>query len=108
MDIPAETAISEAGLGQYEINLVHGPALKAADDAWLFKLLLRGMARKYGFAASFMAKPYAEWSGHRHARAFQRPRRRGGATSSTTAARAAPTCCAMRWPAASTRSRPPR
>ena len=64
MDIPAETAISEAGLGQYEINLVHGPALKAADDAWLLKMLLRGMARKYGFAASFMAKPYEEWSGN--------------------------------------------
>ncbi len=64
MDIPAETAISEAGLGQYEINLVHGPALKAADDAWLFKLLLRGMARKFGFAASFMAKPYVDYSGN--------------------------------------------
>jgi glutamine synthetase len=64
MDIPAETAISEAGLGQYEINLVHGPALKAADDAWLFKLLLRSLARKYGFAASFMAKPYEDYSGN--------------------------------------------
>ncbi len=64
MDIPAETAISESGLGQYEINLVHGPALKAADDAWLFKMLLRGLARRHGFAASFMAKPYAEWAGN--------------------------------------------
>ncbi|PTX56445.1 glutamate--putrescine ligase [Litoreibacter ponti] len=64
MDIPAETAISEAGMGQYEINLVHtDDALKAADDAWLFKLLIRGLARKHGFAASFMAKPYAEHSG---------------------------------------------
>jgi glutamine synthetase len=63
MGIPAETAISEAGLGQYEINLVHGPALKAADDAWLFKLLVRGLARKHGFAASFMAKPYVDHSG---------------------------------------------
>lgn len=63
MGIPAETAISEAGLGQYEINLVHRPALEAADDAWLFKLLVRGLARKHGFAASFMAKPYADHSG---------------------------------------------
>ena len=63
MGIPAETAISEAGLGQYEINLVHGPALQAADDAWLFKLLVKGLARKHGFAASFMAKPYADHSG---------------------------------------------
>lgn len=63
MGIPAETAISESGLGQYEINLVHGPALQAADDAWLFKLLVRGLARKHGFAASFMAKPYPDSSG---------------------------------------------
>ncbi len=63
MGIPAETAISEAGLGQYEINLVHGPALQAADDAWLFKLLVKGLARRHGFAASFMAKPYPDHSG---------------------------------------------
>lgn len=64
MDIPAEAAISEAGMGQYEINLSHCPdGLKAADDAWLFKLLVRGLARKHGFAASFMAKPYAEHAG---------------------------------------------
>lgn len=64
MNIPAEAAISEAGMGQYEVNLVHSDdALKAADDAWLFKILTRGLARKHGFAASFMAKPYAEQSG---------------------------------------------
>ena len=63
MGIPAETAISESGLGQYEMNLVHGPALQAADDAWLFKTLVRGLARKHGFAATFMAKPYDDWSG---------------------------------------------
>ena len=64
MDIPAETAISEAGMGQFEINLVHGPAMKAADDAWLFKLLAHGMARRHGFAASFMAKPYPDHAGN--------------------------------------------
>jgi glutamine synthetase len=63
MDIPAETAISEAGMGQYEINLTHGDAMKAADDTWLFKLLVKGLARRHGFAASFMAKPYSEHSG---------------------------------------------
>ena len=65
MDIPADTAISEAGLGQFEINLVHvDDALRAADDAWLFKQLVRGLARKHGFAASFMAKPYEEYAGN--------------------------------------------
>ncbi|WP_417807236.1 glutamine synthetase family protein [Thioclava sp.] len=65
MDIPADTAISEAGPGQFEINMSHqNDALKAADDAWLFKMLVKGLARRHGFAASFMAKPYDEWSGN--------------------------------------------
>lgn len=65
MDIPADAAISEAGLGQFEINLMHvDDMLNAADDAWLFKLLVRGLARKHGFAASFMAKPYPDYSGN--------------------------------------------
>ncbi len=38
-------------------------ALRAADDAWLFKMLVKGLARRHGFAASFMAKPYPEYSG---------------------------------------------
>ncbi|WBU60559.1 glutamine synthetase family protein [Paracoccus albus] len=64
MDIPADTAISEAALGQFEINMMHqADPLKAADDAWLFKILTKGIAREFGFAASFMAKPYDVWSG---------------------------------------------
>ncbi|QFS81977.1 Gamma-glutamylputrescine synthetase PuuA [Roseivivax sp. THAF40] len=64
MDIPADTAISEAGLGQFEINLMHcDDALRAADDAWLFKMLVKGLARSHGFAASFMAKPYEDYAG---------------------------------------------
>ena len=64
MDIPADTAISEAGLGQFEINLMHcDDALRAADDAWLFKMLVKGLARRHGFAASFMAKPYEDYPG---------------------------------------------
>lgn len=64
MDIPADTATSETGLGQFEVNLMHcDDALRAADDAWLFKQLVKGLARRHGFAASFMAKPYPEYSG---------------------------------------------
>ena len=65
MDIDADTAISEAGIGQFEINLLHSDdVLKVADDTWLFKQLVRGIARKHGFAASFMAKPYDAWPGN--------------------------------------------
>jgi hypothetical protein len=49
----------------FEINLMHqADLLKAADDAWLFKLLVKGLARKWGFAASFMAKPYEDYAGN--------------------------------------------
>lgn len=64
MDIPADTAISEAAPGQFEINLMHqADALKTADDTWLFKQLVKGLARRFGFAGSFMAKPYELYSG---------------------------------------------
>jgi glutamine synthetase len=65
MDIDADTAISEAGPGQFEINLLHNDdVLKVADDTWLFKMLVKGLARRHGFAASFMAKPYDNWPGN--------------------------------------------
>ncbi|MQQ09920.1 glutamine synthetase [Epibacterium sp. SM1979] len=64
MGIPAQAAISESGLGQFEVNLNHQNALRAADDAVLFKSLVRGIARKHGCAASFMAKPYADEAGN--------------------------------------------
>lgn len=65
MDIDADTAISEAGPGQFEINLLHSDdVLKVADDTWLFKMLVKGLARRHGFAASFMAKPYDDWPGN--------------------------------------------
>jgi glutamine synthetase len=62
--IPADAAISENGAGQFEINLMHvADPLRAADDAVLFKRLVRGVARKHGFAATFMAKPYGDRAG---------------------------------------------
>ena len=63
MGIPADAATSESGAGQFEITLGHGPAMTAADNTWMFKMLIRGMARKHGFVASFMAKPYLELAG---------------------------------------------
>ncbi|KAF0675112.1 glutamine synthetase family protein [Profundibacterium mesophilum] len=63
-DIPADSAISENGAGQFEINMRHtNDPLRAADDAVLFKRLVRGIARQHGFAATFMAKPYGDRAG---------------------------------------------
>ncbi len=63
--IPVDTAIAENGVGQFEINLNHVPdALRAADDAVYFKRTVKGIARKHGFVACFMAKPYGERAGN--------------------------------------------
>ena len=64
MGLPVQTITNEAGLGQFEVTLSHQAALRAADDALLFKSLVRGIARRHGFAATFMAKPYAEDAGN--------------------------------------------
>ncbi len=64
-NIPADAAIAEGGAGQFEINLLHSDdAMKAADDAFMFKRLVKGIARKHNLSASFMAKPYAERAGN--------------------------------------------
>ncbi|MGB1310209.1 MAG: glutamine synthetase family protein [Leucothrix sp.] len=55
----------EVGLGQYEINLPHSDdVLKAADHCVMFKRIVKGVALKHGFQASFMAKPYLEHAGN--------------------------------------------
>ena len=64
MGIPAQTMTSESGVGQFEITLNHQDAMRAADDTWLFKRLIRNLARTHGFAATFMAKPFADDAGN--------------------------------------------
>ncbi|MFN4355109.1 glutamine synthetase family protein [Parvibaculum sp.] len=64
MGLPARTLISEYSPGQFEIVLEHrDDAMRAADDAILYKRLVKGMAERHGLTATFMAKPYAELSG---------------------------------------------
>ncbi|MEO0356720.1 MAG: glutamine synthetase family protein [Pseudomonadota bacterium] len=58
------TITGEAGIGQFEVTLAHGPALKAADDVVLLKELIKGTARTHGMAATFMAKPFPTESGN--------------------------------------------
>jgi len=63
-NIAVDTFISEAGMGQFEVNLMHsGDLLKVADDAALFKQVAKGVAQKHGLSACFMAKPFPEQPG---------------------------------------------
>ena len=62
--VPLEGAISEYAPGQLELTLRHGPdALRAADEAVMYKRLAKGLAAQRGWEAAFMAKPFAERSG---------------------------------------------
>src|SRR5262245_42551656 len=62
--LPARTLISEYSPGQLEIVLQHrSDALRAVDESILYKRTVRGVAAKHGFEATFMAKPYAQYSG---------------------------------------------
>lgn len=62
--LPAQTLISEYAPGQLEIVMHHRPdAMRAADEAIMYKRLVRGVAGKHGMDATFMAKPYADKSG---------------------------------------------
>lgn len=62
--LPARTLISEYSPGQLEIVLEHrSDPLRACDDAILWKRLVKGVAQRHGYCATFMAKPYAEFAG---------------------------------------------
>lgn len=62
--VPLEAAISEYAPGQLELTLRHGPdALRAADEAVMYKRLAKGVAARHGLEATFMAKPFAELAG---------------------------------------------
>ncbi|MEP9354733.1 glutamine synthetase family protein [Xanthobacter sp. KR7-65] len=63
--LPADTVISEAAPGQFEVNLYHkADPLSAADDAILLRRLIDGVARRHDLRASFMAKPLVDFAGN--------------------------------------------
>ncbi|MFN0262513.1 glutamine synthetase family protein [Tepidamorphus sp. 3E244] len=63
--LPMDTIISEAGPGQFEINLLHrADAMLAADEALLLRRMIAGIARRHGHRASFMSKPFQHWPGN--------------------------------------------
>ncbi len=63
-NIPAGAALSEYSPGQFEVNLAHvDDPIRACDHATLLKRAVKAAARKNGMAATFMAKPFAEYAG---------------------------------------------
>jgi Glutamine synthetase len=63
-NIPAGATLKEFSPGQFEVNLHHvANAELACDHAVLLKRAVKAVARRHGMAASFMAKPFAEFAG---------------------------------------------
>jgi glutamine synthetase len=64
-DLPVDTLITENAPSQYEINLYHQPdAVLACDQALMLKRAIKGVARKHGRHATFMAKPFGDSAGN--------------------------------------------
>ncbi len=62
-DLGPWTSQVEWGLGQWEINLEHRPALEMADRHIVFKLALRALAAAAGMSVTFMSRPFANTTG---------------------------------------------
>ena len=71
LGLPVRTLMSEYAPGQFEITLEHrADALRAVDEAVMFKRAVRGVAARHGCIACFMAKPFDVLAGagmHLHA-----------------------------------------
>jgi glutamine synthetase len=63
MGVIVEQLGKEYGPGQYEATTRYDTPLKAVDDYLTFKDVVRALARRAGWVASFMPKPYAHLPG---------------------------------------------
>lgn len=61
--IDIEATHAEYGPGQFEIIIEYGYALEVADKLIILKSIVKEIARKHGYYATFMAKPLAGESG---------------------------------------------
>jgi glutamine synthetase len=73
--IPIEFSKGEAAPSQHEVNIRYDEVLESADRSVLFKHGAKEIAWLNGYGLTFMAKPYAEWtgsSGHLHISLWER------------------------------------
>ena len=62
-EIPLESVNSEYDSPQFEFTLRYRDALEAADDGFLFKVLAREVAHRFGLLLTFMGKPLSDRGG---------------------------------------------
>jgi glutamine synthetase len=73
-DIRIEALHTETGPGVYEVAIQYDDALRAADQAALFKVAMKQIAHRHGLTATFMAKwneKLPGCSGHLHQSLWQ-------------------------------------
>ena len=63
MGFEIEAAHHEVAEGQHEVDFKYASALEAADNIQTFKLVVKTIARKNGYFATFMPKPVAGMNG---------------------------------------------
>ncbi|MCH1475785.1 MAG: glutamine synthetase, partial [Alphaproteobacteria bacterium] len=61
--LPVESMNGEYDNGQFEMTLCFDNALKACDDAMLFRMMARELAYRSGYLLTFMPKPMPERGG---------------------------------------------
>jgi len=65
LDLGVETLVKELAPAQYEINQKHlDDPLHAADNAQLMKRVIKDVAAKHGYVATFMPKPFTHLDGN--------------------------------------------
>lgn len=63
VELPLESVNAEYDSGQFELTLRHTDALRACDDAMLFKVMAREVAARHGMLLTFMGKPITDRGG---------------------------------------------
>lgn len=63
LGIPIEQSNPEYAPGQVEVNIRYDEALVGADRVVLFRNFIKDIARREGYHATFMAKPFIDQSG---------------------------------------------
>jgi glutamine synthetase len=61
--LPIESINSEYDIPQFELTLHYDEALKAVDDAFLFRVLAREIAHRHGLLLTFLGKPMGDRGG---------------------------------------------
>lgn len=77
MGFEVEAAHHEVAPGQHEIDFKYADALTAADNIATFRFIVRDVARRHGYLASFMPKPIQGQHGsgmHTHQSLFRGPK----------------------------------